>query len=250
MITYPNCRPLSEEQIERYYVDGYIIASGLVPPVVCDAVVEAAREVAVQAGGGWTSKIFDPKNPLQDAKLHRLLIEPGLVAATEQIFEAPARFYYGMLAVVPAHGGKGLEWHQDNMYDFVSGRALNTFVALCDITPDMAILWVAPGSQTRGVAESVITNGHHHAAEPENVLQLPGLNKGDVCIFDRNMLHHSKRNTTDRHRYAYAAQFQEANARKVKLGGKKELEKPLISELRNVWLPVLSETADSSVSAG
>lgn len=236
MLTYPECIPLSEEQIENYYTSGYIVAEGLVPPEVCDAVVEEANKFSYQAGGNWTPKIFDPKNPLQDVALHRLLIEPALVGATEQIFEAPARFYYGMLAVVPAHGGKGLEWHQDNMYDFVSGRALNTFVALCDITPDMAILWVAPGSQTRGVAASVITNGHHHAAEPENALQLPGLSKGDVCIFDRNTLHHSKRNTTHRHRYAYAAQFQEANARKVRLGGKKELEKPLIAELRRMWM--------------
>jgi ectoine hydroxylase-related dioxygenase (phytanoyl-CoA dioxygenase family) len=62
----------------------------------------------------------------------------------EQIFEAPARVYYGMLAIVPAHGGKGLEWHQDNMYDVVRDVLLNTFVALCDITTDKAILWVAP----------------------------------------------------------------------------------------------------------
>jgi hypothetical protein len=45
-----------------------------------------------------------------------MLVEPNIIAAVEQLFEAPARVYYGMTAVVPANGGNGLPWHQDNQY--------------------------------------------------------------------------------------------------------------------------------------
>lgn len=239
MFTYP-LAPLSEAQIERFYIDGYIVAEKLVPPAAIDAVLKEAITVPVSAGGNWTPKTFKPDEPLQEAALHRLLIEPSLVAAVEQIFEAPARVYYGMLAIVPAHGGTGLAWHQDNQYDFVSGRALNAFIALCDITPDKAILWVAPGSHLKGVVESTTPDGHHHAAAPANGVALPTLRKGDACLFDRTTLHHSKQNHTSEHRYAYAAQYQEANARSVKQGGKKDPRKMLVSELRALWLPLLS----------
>ena len=232
-------KPLTEAQVEQFYVDGYIVVPQLLPHAAIDAVMQEAAKVPVTAGGNWTPRTFKPDDPLRDAALHRLLVEPHLVAAVEQIFDAPARIYYGMLAVVPAKGGNGLPWHQDNQYDYVSGRALNAFIALCDITPDKAILWVAPGTHLKGVVASSAAEGEHHqAATPANGLPLPTLKKGDACLFDRTTLHHSKQNHTPEHRYAYAAQYQEANARSVALGGKKDPRKMLVSELRAFWQPL------------
>ncbi|MBN8217807.1 MAG: phytanoyl-CoA dioxygenase family protein [Spirochaetes bacterium] len=226
--------PLTETQIEDYWKNGYLVVPDLVPPASIDRVLEEAHRVPVAPGGGWTPKTFDHDQPLLDAALHRLLVEPSIVSAVEQIFEAPARVYYGMLAIVPAQGGKGLEWHQDNMYNLVLGRALNTFVALCDITPDKAILWVAPGSHRLGVQESLTREGHRVAKTPENGRPLPTLPKGSVCIFDRSTLHHSKRNETAEHRYAYAAQYQEENARNGE-SGRKDPRRLRVAELRRMW---------------
>jgi len=226
--------PLSGDQITEFYREGYFVASQLVPHSSIDRVLEAAADFPITSGGSWTPKIFDHDHPREDAALHRLLVEPAIVAAAEQLLEAPARVYYGMLAVVPARGGKGLAWHQDNMYDVILGRALNAFVALCDITPEMAILWVSPRSHLSGVAESREVDGHREALAPPNGAPLPGLRKGDVCFFDRNTLHHSRRNETDRHRYAYAAQYQEAKARRA-VDGKPDPRKMLASELRALW---------------
>src|SRR5580658_7825180 len=205
--------PLTESQIEQYYREGYLVVEGLVPHEAIDSVVQEARKIPVTPGGGWTPSVFDHQNPLTNALLHQLLVEPHVVGAVEQIFEAPARVYYGMLAIVPAHGGKGLEWHQDNMYTTLLGRALNVFIALCDITPEKANLWVAPQSHLKGVQESLTTEGHRVAATPENGIALPTLTKGSACIFDRSLLHYSKRNETAEDRYAYAAQYHEENAR-------------------------------------
>ena len=228
-----SAKPLSEEQTETFFREGFLVVENLVPNETIEDVLLEAKKFEIQAGGGWTPKIFDHENPAENPNLHRILIEPGVVAAVEQLFEAPARVYYGMLAIVPARGGKGLEWHQDNMYDVVLGRALNIFVALCDITPDKAILWVSPKSHLKGVQESLTTEGHRVAATPENGIPLPTLKKGSVAIFDRNTLHHSKRNETDEDRYAYAAQYQEANARNSQ--GKKDSQKMLASDLEHSW---------------
>jgi ectoine hydroxylase-related dioxygenase (phytanoyl-CoA dioxygenase family) len=66
-------------------------------------------------------------------------------------------------------------------------------------------------------------------------MPLPTLRKGDAAIFDRSTLHHSKRNDTDEHRYAYAAQYQEDNARSARLGGIKDPMKMRADELRFLW---------------
>ncbi|HWD37683.1 MAG TPA: phytanoyl-CoA dioxygenase family protein [Fimbriimonas sp.] len=207
------CSGLSEEQLQTYFREGYLVVEDLVPESTIDAVLVEAAKTPVVVGGSWTPRVFDHENPDRESGLHRILVEPSLVDAVESILESPARVYYGMLAVVPAQGGKGLDWHQDNMYDVVLGRALNTFVALCDITPNKAILWVAPRTHLMGVQESLTTEGHRIAATPENGMPLPTLKKGSAVIFDRNTLHHSRRNETNEHRYAYAAQYQEDKAR-------------------------------------
>jgi ectoine hydroxylase-related dioxygenase (phytanoyl-CoA dioxygenase family) len=227
-------KPLSEDQVEAFYREGFVVARGLVPLARIDAMLDEARKIPTVPGGGWTPKIFSHERPTEDVTLHQLLAEPNIINAVEQIFESPARVYYGMVAIVPARGGKGMAWHQDNMYDVVLGRALNVFIACCDITPDKAILWVAPKTHLMGVQESELIDGHRSAKAPPNGMPLPTLKKGDAAIFDRNTLHHSKRNETDEHRYAYAAQYMEANARSGSTG-KKDPAKMLASELAKLW---------------
>ena len=227
---------LTEEQVESFYRDGYIIARGLVDTDAVNRIIAAGRDkYGSQAGGaGWTAAIFEHQNPEKDAHVHELLRYPAIVNAVHQIFEQEPRVYYGMLAVVPANGGKGLPWHQDNQYDQVQGRALNCFIALSQITPEKANLWVAPKTHLLGTQPSKASDdygaGHKQAAvEPANGMPLPTLEPGDVVIFDRNTYHRSLRNETDSDRYAYAAQYQADDARDV--NGKKDPLKMRVSDL-------------------
>jgi ectoine hydroxylase-related dioxygenase (phytanoyl-CoA dioxygenase family) len=228
---------LSDEQIEAYYREGFILLEKVARPEVIDAAL-AASDKTPRAGGGWDAELFVHDIPLQDATIHQLLVEPGVVDAVAQLFESPVRVWFGMLAVVPAESGTGLPWHQDNMYTPVSGRAANAFIALCDITPDNAGLWVAPRSHRRGILPnhpSEKFGGHREAdTEPENPLQLPPMQKGDACIFDRHMLHRSIENVTSEHRYAYAAQYIEDNARMFETG-KKDPLRMRVSDLRETF---------------
>jgi ectoine hydroxylase len=227
--------PLSEDQITEFYREGYIVVDNLVPDAVIDAVVVEAKKIPADPDGSWKAQCFDFEKPQEEAALHQCLVEPHITGVVEQIFETKARVYYGMLAVVKAKGGKGLPWHQDNQYDQILGRALNTFVALCDITPEKGILWVAPRSHLKGIQlarPSAEFGGHLQAVtEPEGGKPLPGLKKGSVCIFDRNTYHRSLKNETDEDRYAYAAQYMEMNARRVALDGRKDPKNLLASEL-------------------
>jgi ectoine hydroxylase-related dioxygenase (phytanoyl-CoA dioxygenase family) len=233
-------KPLSEEQIAKYFREGYIVVPGLVPAESVQQAVDAFT--APIEGKNWISSIFDHQNPDANPAQHRMLVEPNIVAAVEQIFDVPARVYYGMTAVVPANGGNGLPWHQDNQYDQILGHALNTFVALCDITPDKAILWVAPGTHKLGTQpskEAEGLGGHREATvEPEGGFPLPGLKAGDVVIFDRNTYHRSLKNETDENRFAYAAQYMAENSRLARTGAKDPIKMPA-RELQQRWQAVM-----------
>ena len=239
--------PLTGEQLRHYFLNGYLVVPGLARDAVIDDVLAHAGVTDEDlAAGTWHPIIFDFANPTQHAHVHQLLIEPSILSAIEQIFEVPARVYFGMLAVVPAGGGTGLPWHQDNQYDQVIGAALNVFVALCDITPDKAILWVAPGSHLLGTQpskESETVPGHREAVvEPGNGIPLPAMKKGDVCIFDRSTYLRSFTNETNEHRYAYAAQYQADYARLAKTG-EKDPRKLRAAELAHNLEPVLGIAA-------
>ncbi len=214
---------LTEEQIRHFYREGYVVVPGLVPPDEIQAVLSAAPEQN-GVGGGWKAESYDHRQPEKSAAIHRLLVEPQVVDAVRSLFANEPRVLYGMLAIVAAHGGTGLPWHQDNQYSQVLGGALNTFIAVSDIASDQAMLWVAPrshrlGTQPSKETEQANTGGHREAlVEPENGVPLPPMKAGDVCIFDRNTYHRSLKNETDRHRFAYAAQYQAENARTADAG--------------------------------
>jgi ectoine hydroxylase-related dioxygenase (phytanoyl-CoA dioxygenase family) len=209
---------LTEAEIETYFREGYILKRNLIPMGAILAVREIAETTKTTDGGGWTPRVFDYENPTQDAELHALLKHPSVVGAAGQLLGTPPLIYYGMLAIVPAHGGNGLPWHQDNMYSHIYGGALNIFIALSEITPDMANLWVVPGSHKLGTQASqqneTTAKGHREAlVEPEGAMILPTLQPGDACLFTRDTLHRSLTNTTDKNRYAYAAQYCATHAR-------------------------------------
>ena len=230
---------LTEEQIEHFYREGYVVVPELVSAKAIQKVMETALTIRASAGR-WQARALNFETPDAEALIHRLLVEPSVIEAVEAIFGAPARAYYGMLAIVPARGGHGLPWHQDNQYSHIHGGALNTFIALCEITQEKANLWIAPRSHRRGTqpsrANTTTAPGHREAlVEPEDALLLPAMKPGDACIFDRNTLHRSLQNETDEDRYAYAAQYTSCNARYTETG----LIPPhrmLASELRERWL--------------
>lgn len=237
---------LCEEQIAHFYREGYVVVPGLVPRATIARQVTAVQAVlAPPAGGAWTPSVFEHTDPTKSAPLHRLLVEPTVIRAAEQLLGSPPRVYYGMVAIVPAGGGTGLPWHQDNQYSTILGGALNVFLACCDVTPDMANLWVAPRSHLAGVRPSHekggVWGGHREAdVEPDNGFVLPALAAGDACIFDRNLLHRSLLNETAAHRYAYAAQYQSDHAREASTGRRDPLRLPAW-ELRARLLPLLGD---------
>jgi hypothetical protein len=226
--------PLNEVQIQHYFREGYVLVPGLVPMRTIRAVMTHAT-TRRKDGDFWQATSLDFDHPEVDGPIHRMVCEQRVVAAAQQLLGSPPRAWWGMLAIVPPRGGRGLPWHQDNQYTHILGGALNVFIALADIEPEMATLWVAPRSHLAGVRPARPSEAHHGHREsletPENALRLPPLKAGDTCIFDRNTLHRSLTNESDRPRYAYAAQYMSDHARDAATG-KRHDNRPRAADLR------------------
>ena len=232
---------LTPDQVDHYWRHGYVLVRGLVPREVTQRVVAAAERKAASnperlTTSEWLPTILDFADPDAEPAIHEAFVTPRVMDAVEQLFEGPARSYYGMLATVNPHGGRGLQWHQDNQYNVVLGHALNTFIAISEITSERCNLWVSPGSHLWGVQPHIGPEvGHKQAADPGNGICLPTLAPGDACIFHRNTLHRSLTNTTDQVRHAYAAQYSEAKARANGIHDFQPPKKPLVRDLAARW---------------
>ena len=78
---------LTEEQLQHYYCEGYVVVPGLIPSASIAALL-AAAPVLQGTGGGWGAQVYDHRRPETQAGIHRLLVEPGIVDAARSIFGA------------------------------------------------------------------------------------------------------------------------------------------------------------------
>lgn len=203
---------LTEDHVEQFYREGYFLAPGLISQSDVDSINSCyVNQIAEMEGSEWRSMGFDEK-------AQTILKNPRLISMFEQILGGPTRLWLGMYAVVPP-GGRGLEWHQDNMYTHVLGHMMNAFVALDDITTENAGLWVAPRTHLLGRQPNLNAPGEHRrAADPENPEAVPPMKAGDAVFFHRELLHHSKENNTAEPRRAFAFQVSSAYCRYAETG--------------------------------
>jgi hypothetical protein len=237
---------LTEDQITHFFREGYVIVNGLISQSILTEALSAAdaclqKNMKEHLSHGQNDKSWHPAcfNPddfdNDDAILHRITTDSSLGEVAVQLLGDEPRLLMGMLAFVPPRG-QGLPWHQDNMY-FHIFNALNIFVAVSPIKQNMGTLWVSPGSHLHGVAAAhkasgdTLNPGHLEAdVQPDNAIQMPDLEPGDACIFDRSTLHHSGDNESDSPRYAYAVQLCANTARSGDTG--ERVERHTLSDVR------------------
>ncbi|MDF2722208.1 MAG: phytanoyl-CoA dioxygenase-like, partial [Paenibacillus sp.] len=207
---------------------------GFITPETVERINKENEEFANRTGTDqWKSNgfIHFAKSAEQYPETARFLSSNSLINVFEGILGDQVRLWMGMYAVVPPHG-KGLEWHQDNMYTHILGHMLNGFIALDHISQQNAGLWLAPRSHRLGRQPNLNTDGgHRRAAEPENGMPCPPMAPGDAVFFHRETLHHSKTNYTDLPRRAYAFQVASDNCRYAETG-KRLVDRELLSALK------------------
>lgn len=207
--------------IEQFYREGFFYAPAFITAETVNAINRENDSFAHAEGSGeWRSNsiIHVEESEARYPHTARFLRDPHLVDVYERILGHKIKLWMGIYAVV-APQGKGLEWHQDNQYTHILGHMLNGFIALDHISVENAGLWIAPYSHLLGRLPNLNDKpGHRRAAEPENGMPCKPMAPGDAVIFHRETLHHSKMNTTDKPRRAYAFQVSSINCRYAETG--------------------------------
>jgi len=204
---------LREAEIEQFYREGYFLAREFLTREAVETMnADYESEVA---------KLTDSKDwralPFQESA-QKELQQPRITKMMEQLLGGPIELWLGMYAVV-IPGADGLAWHQDNQYTHILGHMCNAFVALDEITPENAGLWIAPRTHLLGRQPNLNQEkGHRRAAEPKNPVAVERMQPGDAIIFHREMLHHSKTNYSDKPRRAFAFQVSAKSCRFAETG--------------------------------
>lgn len=227
---------LTEQMVEEFYREGYFYAPGFITVETVNKINKENEEFANSNdsnSGKWKSNAFInfDKSAKQFPETANFLSSSALIDVFEGILGDQVRLWMGMYAVVPPRG-KGLEWHQDNMYTHILGHMLNGFIALDHISQENAGLWIAPRSHRLGRQPNLNEGGEHRrAADPENGMPCKPMAPGDAVFFHRETLHHSKSNHTDLPRRAYAFQVASNNCRYAETG-KLLTDRELLSALK------------------
>lgn len=141
-------KPLTNEQVECYRRDGYLVVPKLV----------LIKEIAVFLKDEKKSSNVDHV-PLQrhktDPAYSALASHPKIVAIVSQLLEGHPNIVQTMFLNKPKQGGRGIALHQDTHYlPNEPNTLMACWIALSDTDADNGGLCVVPGSHMEGLREA------------------------------------------------------------------------------------------------
>ncbi len=230
----PDVSVLSQQQMERYEREGYVIVRGLWTPLevaACRDRFEALAEVGERIDHHWEPDLetLDPlrryprvmhphrfdalsRSMLLDARIESVLTallgEEPIATQTMYYFKPP--------------GGKGQALHQDNYYLRVKPRTcLAAWTAIDRSTPDNGGLYLCPGTHTYDLQCPELANPDESfttdfVRPPAGITPVPAvLEPGDVLFFNGCVVHGSRPNTSTHWRRSFIAHYAPASAREM-----------------------------------
>ncbi|WP_240633065.1 phytanoyl-CoA dioxygenase family protein [Paenibacillus montanisoli] len=221
-------RPLTDEQINQYEKDGYVIIRNGCSEDLIDAfnahiyTIRSAKEIADWAvpGKTWTDKdrfstrLFNPHK--QDGFSLQMIKLPIIRGALCQLMGDEAVGIQSMY-FFKEPGAKGQAAHQDYYYIKTEPNTMiAASIAMDKTDEENGCLWVIPGSHklgllTHGEVKDLVEHEHwtHETEGIDLGKQIPVImEKGDLLIFHNLLIHSSTLNrSTNRWRRSYVCHY-------------------------------------------
>lgn len=214
---------LSNEQIQQYHADGYLIVRGFLSApevqklhgiaIADDAMRKHAFDLNDQTGKRTRLSLW--YTPGDDA--YGLLTRSRrMVTAVDQLLEgngAVCHFHSKLMQKEPRVGG-AWEWHQDYGYWYKNEflfpeQMMSVMIAITEATKENGCLQVIGGTHKMGRVEHGFAGEQVGAAQRYVDLALQTLphvyvelEAGDALFFHSNILHRSEANESDRPRWS------------------------------------------------
>lgn len=203
---------LTEGEIAFYRREGWLRIPDLLPEQSVTALRDDVLSIMDEIGGWQGAKLRQTPEYLADSPVDRHVHSAELAALAETLLGGPPCLWLPFTAVKGPQGGR-FHFHQDNNYTPVAGPALNIWVALVDMGPELGTLQVVPQSHRTGTRPAErLEDGHRAITIDESDFIPMRLRAGDAVVFSRDTIHGSGPNTADGPRVAYAVQFGRADA--------------------------------------
>jgi phytanoyl-CoA hydroxylase len=223
---------LTQEDINRFESEGYLIVKGLFAEADLRAIEHTFEEISKTTVVGHFEPALDAEeaDPLkryprvlhphrfnETAKkymLHKPVLEVLSDLYGEEALAAQSMFYY------KPPGSRGQALHQDNFYLQVEpGNCIAAWTAIDAATEENGGLLVVPKTgdyvlSCPDVADANESFTSHYVKPPKDQKAIPAImDKGDVLFFNGNLIHGSYRNKTkDQFRRAFICHYANSSA--------------------------------------
>lgn len=229
-------RVLSDEQLDQWERDGFVIVPGLFPADEIRAIRERFDRLA-ESGEAVEVVGFKPdlasNDPLKryPRVMHphrfcelskKMMLYPRVGAALAQLFGEPAVACQSMYYYKPP-GAAGQSLHQDNFYLAVQpGTCIAAWTAVDAADPDNGGMYLVPGSHKFDVicpdpAKFDAKRSSNLVDPPKGMKAVPAeMAPGDTLFFNGSVIHGSGRNrSTDRWRRSFIGHYMPASSTHV-----------------------------------
>lgn len=223
---------LTDQELEGYREDGYILCKGLFDSEEIELLHRAAKEdkqlddhsFGKGDGEGGTVRLSLWNHP-GEGIYGAFARSERLVGAAEQILQDEPYHYHSKMIMKDARVGGAWTWHQDYGYWYQNGvltsNLVSASIAVDPATRENGCLQVIKGSHKCGRIHHEQT-GDQAGADMERVTAILDrfeheyieMQQGDTLFFHSNLLHRSDQNNSDKPRWSmiccYNARHNEA----------------------------------------
>lgn len=220
--------PLTDEQVEFFQENGYVLVKGLFTREQAAQYRQAAHELMQRIhggsqGGGWGSNkaLSDKETKLQDchdvqfydAKFAQLIVDERFTAAASQVTGKPnVQLHHTKIFVKPPENGAPFPMHQDTPYFPHDNHSMIAAIIHFDDAPlEKGCVRVVPGSHKKGLLERNSEGGHYLSFDeyPLDAATPCPAQAGDALFFSYLTIHGSGVNESDEARTTLLVQMRD-----------------------------------------
>lgn len=216
---------LTDEQLERYDRDGFLVLHGIVAPAELEALRQDASVLETPARGHPDANVYEKDGStlraawaveIDSEACRRAMRLPRILGPVLQLTGRETYLYQSRLNYKRARSGDVFQWHQDYGSWVEDGvpqgdhrRMMSVLIMLDDTGPDSGPLRFVPGSHREGLLraeyDTETTSYALHCTPDADVERLlaggaprPCVGAaGTVVIFGGNLVHGSERNRSN-----------------------------------------------------
>ena len=206
---------LRQEQLARYYEDGYLHPVFALSPDEAQAYLAKIQTFEAQHDGQWP-RALSSKPHLILTWLDELIRHPRILDAVEDIIGADILCWSSRFFIKDTNDGGFVSWHQDLPYwglDF-SENIVTAWVAFTPATRENGVMKVVPGSHRKlvehkaGAASNLLQRGQEIAlAVDESKAVHMELAPGEMSLHHGLIWHGSTENQSHMRRVGYAIRY-------------------------------------------